>query len=108
MRTEVGTSPVCPPPSPPCAQMMSTPASSALVGRRAHHVHHEYVGGVQLGDRRLVGVTSSVHSANTELGFARLRRHPHRGDEELGVITREHRSPAWAPLPRRRRARGDN
>ena len=30
MRTEVGISPVWPPPSPPCAQMMSTPASIAF------------------------------------------------------------------------------
>ena len=37
MSTEVGTSPVCPPPSPPCAQMMSTPASSAFDSK--------YVGG---------------------------------------------------------------
>mmetsp|Transcript_56061 Transcript_56061/g.125171 ORF Transcript_56061/g.125171 Transcript_56061/m.125171 type:complete len:302 (+) Transcript_56061:410-1315(+) len=30
IRMLVGTSPVCPPPSPPCAQMRSTPASRAL------------------------------------------------------------------------------
>jgi hypothetical protein len=30
MRMEAGTSPVCPPPSPACAQMRSTPISSAF------------------------------------------------------------------------------
>ena len=39
MRMENGVSPVCPPPSPPCAQMISTPGKVFVklkVGRRVH------------------------------------------------------------------------
>ena len=37
MRMLVPTSPVCPPPSPPCAQRMSAPAASAALPVVRHH-----------------------------------------------------------------------